>query len=733
MRRRWLRGAYVCRCRQPAGEGIFELDDAGLLGEEGRGWKAKEGQGGRALELEEGHPVSGSEWHARHLVVPGARPPAPMRRSLPLRLAPRRAPRAASPPAAPLPTRVWRPCITLVRADEVPCWSRGTAHARVRRALGQVPIAKKAKTDEQGAQAKASEAEKGKDAHGDVGMAPADETAPAEPPSAFAAEVQEQPAASTAPAAPAHLSPRPAQKDFVNLVSPASSPSKAQPDAGQAGKDSHEPATPAAKRQCLPKDSAVGGESKPATIKEVKESPPAPSSADKDARLGMLRDELSGLGLVKLSGDAIPALRPSAIDMMNDFDLDAIRSEEVKPMSMKTRQVIARFLEGSARTIKEVAALLLVGAANKPSEDEESDCMVKIEESINAIAHLVERRPKISEGKVQGECAVKRWEVKDMADIPERFRALVETHRKMEVALCERIKLIETLVADLSSSKCKSTAKLDKSLVLMKDKYLKLEEKEKKERDKLEAKLEAERKKEQDKLEAKLEAERKKQQQREEKEKVKEAKAEGKEKDTEWSANISEKAETKTTKAKTCDKSETKTAKKSKKLEPTKGEASSIMSFFGKSAAASAPKSAVPHAHSTSDDKTSTACTHSQKERRNFHPWEKPKNAVVASFPFGPAAESNRKSRSAASADLASWLEVLRSETVRTVRQRPMREDGTPHPKMKLIQLNMKIPVVKTQLIDVDLEAEKKVSGRRFCPVTVLLPCSTPSPHGVSR
>ncbi len=577
------------------------------------------------------------------------------------------------------------------------------------RALWQVPIAKKAKTDEQGAQAKASQAETGNDAQRDAGMAPADEAAPAEPQSAAAAEVQEQPAASTAPAAQAQLSPRPAQKqDFVNLVSPASSPSKAQPDAGQ----SQQLSPPAAKRQCLPKDSVVGGESKPVTIKEVKESPPAPSSADKEARLGMLRDELSGLGLVKLSGDAIPALRPSASDMMNDFDLDAIRNEEVKPMSMKTRQVMARFLEGSARTIKEVAALLLVGAANKPSEDEEADCMVKIEESINTIAHLVERRPKISEGKVQGEGAVKRWEVKDMADIPDRFRALVETHRKMEVALCERIKLIETLVADLSSSKCKSTAKLDKNLVFMKDKYLKLEEKEKKEREKLEAKLETERKKEQDKLEAKLEAERKKQQQREEKEKAKEAKSESKEKDTEWSANTSEKVETKTSKAKTCDKSETKTAKKGKKLEPTKGEASSIMSFFGKSAVASAPKSAVPHAHSTSEDKTSAAGTHSQKERRNFHPWEKPKNAVVASFPFGPAAESNRKSRSAASADLASWLEVLRSETVRTVRQRPMREDGTPHPKMKLIQLNMKIPVVKTQLIDVDIEAEKKVSGQ---------------------
>ena len=327
--------------------------------------------------------------------------------------------------------------------------------------------------------------------------------------------------------------------------------------------------------------------------------------------------------------------------------------------------------------------------------------MVKIEACINMIAHLVERRPKISEGRVQGEGAVKRWEVKDMADIPERFRALVEAHRKMEVALCERIKLIETLVTDLSSSKCKSTAKLDKNLVLMKDKYLKLEEKEKKERDK---------------LEAKIEAERKKQQQRDEKEKAKEAKAETKDKDKEWSAKTSEKSEAKTT-------------KKSKKSEPVKNESSSIMSFFGKSAAAAVPKSAAQHVHSASDDKTSAATgaqAAPQKERRNFHPWERPKNAVVASFPFGPSAESTRKSRSAASADLASWLQVLRSETVRTVRPRPLREDGTPHPKMKLIQLNMKIPLVKTQLIDVDLEAEKKVSSHLLCSCGCIAP---PSRH----
>ena len=51
----------------------------------------------------------------------------------------------------------------------------------------------------------------------------------------------------------------------------------------------------------------------------------------------------------------------------------------------------------------------------------------------------------------------------------------------------------------------------------------------------------------------------------------------------------------------------------------------------------------------------------------------------------------------------------MRNETVRNARTRPLREDGTAHPRLKLIQLNMKIPLVKTQLVDVDVEAEKKV------------------------
>ena len=140
----------------------------------------------------------------------------------------------------------------------------------------------------------------------------------------------------------------------------------------------------------------------------------------------------------------------------------------------------------------------------------------------------------------------------------------------------------------------------------------------------------------------------------------------------------------------------------------------SIMSFFGKGA--STQKAAAAY-DTKGDEKNGTAALVKgavaakamQNERmRNFHRWEKPKNAVMAPFPYGPA-ESKCESRSAASPDLTSWLAVLRSEPVRSIRAPPLRDDGTPHPKMKLIQLNMKIPLVRTQLVDVDIEAEKKV------------------------
>jgi len=567
------------------------------------------------------------------------------------------------------------------------------------------------------------------------------------------------------------------QTEVVDLISPKTSPSKARARDGQ-GEDTAETVSePVTKRQCIQpaeagdeattpskseKDIAVevglagqtdaadkesssgaaASKSAGSEAKAVKKpSPAAPSSAEKEERTALLREELTGLGLIKLSGETIPSLRPSASDIMNDFDLDAIRKEEAKTMSMKTRQVMARFLEGSARSSKEVATLLLGGAANKPSEDEEADCLLKIEECIHVVARLVERRPKISAGAVQADGSVNKWEVKDVADIPERCRALVETHRKMEVSLCERIKLIESLLTELSSSKCKATVKMDKSLVVIKDKYLKLEEKEKKERDKLEGKLDAERKKQQQREEKEREKERKKAEEKEREKERKKAEERGRADEkaheaearqaaadsNEVDADAAEEEEYAPSEAEKPKKEKKKAVKEGKtpgrpkKAEPIKGAAgASIMSFFGKGAAA--PKPAAPHHDSAGGaDKggagaEAKAAVGGSKERRNFHRWEKPKNAMVAPFPYGPA-ESKGASRSAAAPDLTSWLAVLRSEPVRAIRARPLREDGMPHPKMKLVQLNMKIPLVRTQLVDVDVEAEKKVA-----------PSPTPSP-----
>ena len=538
------------------------------------------------------------------------------------------------------------------------------------------------------------------------------------------------------PVKPRDAVPATESEGAIDLVSPQSSPtsSKVQ-NKKERAENAENGQFPAPKRQCLaPSDGGEkqsstsvlagtdamevevvedeapvaedGGAPQPAPTKEAKPKPVPLSVAEKEARTGMLRDELDTLARIKLSGDAIPSLRPSASDMINDFDLDAIRSSEAKAINMKTRQVMARFLEGSARNSKEVAALLLGGAANKPSEDDEAECMLKIEECISVVANLVERRPKITEGRVQSDGIVKRWEVKDVADIPERCRTLVETHRKMEAALCERIKLIETLLTELSSSKPKSMSKLDKNLVIMKDKFRKLEEKESKERNKLEGKLESNRRKQQQREEREKEKAEKDKVRAEEKEaKTREAKPAQELMPESDDPDFKPVEETPSREPKV---RESKPPSRPKKSEPSKkaaGGASSadIKSFFGGAVAQKAAAASVG-----SEDKSMPK----RKEKRNFPAWERPKNAVVAAFPFGPGEGGSRNaSQPAVSADLTGWLSVMRNETMtgRTVRTRPLREDGTPHPKMKFFKLKMLIPLTETQLIDVEIDAEKKI------------------------
>jgi hypothetical protein len=58
---------------------------------------------------------------------------------------------------------------------------------------------------------------------------------------------------------------------------------------------------------------------------------------------------------------------------------------------------------------------------------------------------------------------------------------------------------------------------------------------------------------------------------------------------------------------------------------------------------------------------------------------------------------------------MQSWVARWKALKPRTAATRPLREDGTEHKRMKLIQLHMRLPLVRTQLLDVDVDAFQKV------------------------
>jgi hypothetical protein len=100
------------------------------------------------------------------------------------------------------------------------------------------------------------------------------------------------------------------------------------------------------------------------------------------------------------------------------------------------------------------------------------------------------------------------------------------------------------------------------------------------------------------------------------------------------------------------------------------------------------------------------------KLHRNFHPWEKPKNAIVAGYPFGPGPNRNhgREAKAPSGTDLGSWISHWKKNPRRNeCAPTTLRDDGRPHPRMKMIQLCMMVPVTRTQLVDVDVDAVKKV------------------------
>ena len=102
------------------------------------------------------------------------------------------------------------------------------------------------------------------------------------------------------------------------------------------------------------------------------------------------------------------------------------------------------------------------------------------------------------------------------------------------------------------------------------------------------------------------------------------------------------------------------------------------------------------------------------KVHRNFHPWEKPKNAIVAGFPHGPSNVHNdhldQDIPAPNGTDLQSWIAHWKKNPRKNQPQQiALRENGSPHPRMKMLQLCMMVPVAKTQLVDVDIDASKKV------------------------
>lgn len=140
------------------------------------------------------------------------------------------------------------------------------------------------------------------------------------------------------------------------------------------------------------------------------------------------------------------------------------------------------------------------------------------------------------------------------------------------------------------------------------------------------------------------------------------------------------------------------------------GQASFMSNFFTKKSAGVSPSkqsdSATGSSPSTSTPSKSSADP--SKPHANFRGWEDPAHSTVAGFPYGPG-KSDRQAADLPEASIEGWVSKWKSMPPRPPISRPTRDDGTLHPLMKIIHIHMRLPVVNTQLIDVDIDAVKKV------------------------
>lgn len=133
--------------------------------------------------------------------------------------------------------------------------------------------------------------------------------------------------------------------------------------------------------------------------------------------------------------------------------------------------------------------------------------------------------------------------------------------------------------------------------------------------------------------------------------------------------------------------------------------------FTKKSTGASPSKQSDSVGSSNSKSTPSKSSSDSSKPHANFRGWEDPAHSTVAGFPYGPG-KNDRQAADLPEASIEGWVSKWKSMPARPPIARPTRDDGTMHPVMKIIHVHMRLDVVKTQLIDVDIDAVKKVGNR---------------------
>ena len=211
------------------------------------------------------------------------------------------------------------------------------------------------------------------------------------------------------------------------------------------------------------------------------------SAEEREKRERLIRSELVSVSEMRIYGDYIPMLRPTSEDLQELTDF----METDGPVPIKVRQLLSRFIEGRDQETGDIIECLKTIIRSGEEETSKTVDFSRIPSILADIAEPLDCRPKLPPGNdVTDVSFIRRTTVKDMADFPEKFRSMVDVHRKMESALKERMIHLFEMMKELNGSG-KSLGKLERSLVSMKDRYAKLEEREKKEKEKLEIKLDA--------------------------------------------------------------------------------------------------------------------------------------------------------------------------------------------------------------------------------------------------